>query len=72
MSAVTPADAAPARTHGRSLVPVIAIGVTIAASLAIGAAAGGSAILAIAGALALFAAVTVAIRPGRTPFSLFK
>ena len=63
MSAVTPVGASPTRVHGRSIVPIVAIGLTIAASLAIGAAAGGSAILAIAGALALLAAVTVAIRP---------
>jgi O-antigen ligase len=57
-------EPAPSRRPTRSsLLPVIALGVTISGSLVIGALAAGSPIIAVFGAVALLASLAVAIRP---------
>jgi O-antigen ligase len=63
MTALAPDAATPVRGPARPILPLVAIALTIAISVAIGAAAAQEPIIAVAGVLAALGAVTVAIRP---------
>lgn len=63
MSVLAPELTAPAGGRRRPIAPFVAIVVTIAISIAIGAVAANEPVLAVAGVLALLAAVTIAVRP---------